>query len=58
MTNDEIKILKVRIESGNLLDKEEQLHLLQQLFRANRRVQAAKKAGFNTDPFKGKDDDF
>lgn len=58
MTNEQIKLLKLRIETGNLLDQEEQLELLQQLFRANRRVMAAKKAGFNTDPFAGKDDGF
>lgn len=50
MTNAEIKELQARIESGRLLGKEEQLFILQQLFRANRRVQAAKKAGFNVEP--------
>jgi len=58
VTNDEIKILKARVEAGDLLRKDEQLHILQQLFRANRRLMAAKKAGFNTDPFQGKDDGF
>lgn len=58
MTNEEIKILKARVEAGDLLRKDEQLHILQQLFRANRRLMAAKKAGFNTDPFQGKDDGF
>ncbi len=50
MTNAEIKELRARVESGRLLGKEEQLFILQQLFRANRRVQAAKKAGFNVEP--------
>lgn len=50
MTNAEIKELRARVESGRLLGKEEQLYILQQLFRANRRVQAAKKAGFNVEP--------
>ena len=50
MTNEEIKNLKARVETGNLLTRDEQLLLLQQLHRANRRIQAAKKAGFNTEP--------
>ncbi|MBX7250083.1 MAG: hypothetical protein K1X35_13690 [Caulobacteraceae bacterium] len=50
MTNAEIKELRARVEAGKLLTREEQLFILQQLFRANRRVQAAKKAGFNVDP--------
>jgi hypothetical protein len=50
MTNAEIKEMRARVEAGKLLGKEEQLFVLQQLFRANRRVQAAKKAGFSVDP--------
>lgn len=55
MTNEEIKKLKTRVETGDLLRKDEQLAVLQALFRANRRIQAARKAGFNTDPFAGQD---
>jgi len=50
MTNEDIKLLRARVEAGNLLTKDEQLNVLQQLFRANRRVQAAKRDGFNTEP--------
>ena len=55
MTNEEIKKLRARVETGDLLRKEEQLAVLQALFRANRRVMAARKAGFNTDPAASKD---
>lgn len=55
MTNAEIKTLVARVEAGQLLDRDEQLFILQQLFRANRRVQAAKQAGFSVEPNSRKD---
>ncbi|WP_133768219.1 hypothetical protein [Enterovirga rhinocerotis] len=46
MNNDTIKTLRDRVENDGLLTKDEQLLVLQDLFRANRRILAAKKAGY------------
>ena len=48
MTNQEIKALQARVEAGSLLDQQEQLLVLQQLLRANRRIMDAVKAGYPT----------
>src|SRR5687768_8158206 len=52
MTNEQIKEFRKRVEADDLLTRDEQLYILQQLYRANRRVQAASKAGFSTEPAK------
>ncbi|TDR93103.1 hypothetical protein [Enterovirga rhinocerotis] len=50
MKNDTIKSLLQRIEDGTLLNKDEQVEVLKDLLRANRRVQAAKRAGYIESP--------
>jgi hypothetical protein len=54
VTNQEIKAFRMRIESDDLLTKDEQLFVLQQLYRANRRIQEARKAGFSAEPVQKK----
>ncbi|TDR88900.1 hypothetical protein [Enterovirga rhinocerotis] len=50
MNNDTIKALRERVQNDDLLTKEEQLEALRSLHRANRRIQAAKKAGYRELP--------
>ncbi|TDR90183.1 hypothetical protein [Enterovirga rhinocerotis] len=46
MNNATIKLLRERVERDDLLTKEDQIRVLTDLLRANRRIQAAKQAGF------------